>query len=442
MSSIQKIKHLSWRAGFGLSPSQWAKTVSNPSLPSFQQSLFQPSKELDTLSNELDYYSSSDMSMMSNQEKNQMNRQNSLKLTGAWIEDMAHHPTNSLHEKMTLFWHGHFACRILIPNVLVNHLQTIRKNALGNFRDLVLGIAKDPGMIRYLNNQQNRKRSPNENFARELMELFTIGRGNYTEMDIKEAARSFTGWSSNREGRYIFRPFIHDNDIKEFMGKKGNFNGDDIVDILLEKKETAQFICTKIYKYFVNQIVDLEIIEQLTDRFYASDYDIQDLMQSIFTSEWFFAEKNVGTKIKSPIELLVGMSRSLGIKLENKLSWTFFQRALGQQLFIPPNVAGWPGGKAWIDNSTLMTRLSLINVFMDGVKNARFKFAPAINISELENSVMGYNTKDKVSYLKTYFFNHENAVNEETTHRILRASTDELSRMVRILLSVPEYQMC
>ena len=184
------------------------------------------------------------------------------------------------------------------------------------------------------------------------MELFTLGRGNYTENDIKEAARAFTGWSSEFKGEFVFRRFQHDYGEKTVLGKTGNFDGDDVLDIFLSQKQTAKFITQKIYKFFVNDNVDEEKVNWLADRFYQSNYDISKLMEDIFTSDWFYDEKNIGSKIKSPIELMAGIQRMLPMKLENEEALTFLQRALGQILFYPPNVAGWPGGKTWIDSST------------------------------------------------------------------------------------------
>ncbi|MGH2647009.1 MAG: DUF1800 domain-containing protein, partial [Ginsengibacter sp.] len=214
-------------------------------------------------------------------------------------------------------------------------------------------------MLSFLNNQQNKKQHPNENFAREVMELFTMGRGNYTEEDIKESARAFTGWGFNLHGEFIDRPFVHDNGKKTFLGKTGNFNGDDIIDILLEQKPTANFITKKIYRYFVNDNPDAEKIEWLANRLYQSGYDIQKLLNDIYTSEWLYDDRNIGNHIKSPIELLAGIRRMIPMELDKPEVQLLFQRALGQILFYPPNVAGWPGGKNWIDSSALMLRLRI-----------------------------------------------------------------------------------
>jgi uncharacterized protein (DUF1800 family) len=275
-----------------------------------------------------------------------------------WLDEMINSEAQ-LREKVALFWHGHFACRVINSYFQQQLLDVIRVNALGSFKDLLRGVSKSAAMLQFLNNQQNKKQHPNENFAREVMELFTMGRGNYTENDIKEAARAFTGWGFNLSGDFVFKKNQHDNDNKTVLDKTGNFDGDDVINILLEQKQTAQYIAKKIYKFFVNENVDAEKVEWLGNRFYQSDYNIKNLLEDIFTSDWFYAEKNIGTKIKSPIELLAGVRRFLPMEMNNDQAQLLFQRTLGQVLFYPPNVAGWPGGKAWIDSSTLMLRLRI-----------------------------------------------------------------------------------
>ena len=275
-----------------------------------------------------------------------------------WLTNMVNSKAQLRH-KLTFFWHGHFACRsrnALFSQQLFNIIQ---QNALGNFGTMLRQVSKSPAMLQFLNNQQNRKGHPNENFAREVMELFTIGRGNYTEADVKEAARAFTGWSFDKNGAFIFRPILHDNFAKNVLGNTGNFNGDDVLDIILKKPETAYFICKKIYQFFVNENIDEILIKKLATNFYNNNYEIAPLLEEIFTSEWFYEQKNMAIKIKSPIELIVGIRRFLPLELENDEVQLLFQKVLGQLLFYPPNVAGWPGGRSWIDSSTLMVRLQI-----------------------------------------------------------------------------------
>jgi uncharacterized protein (DUF1800 family) len=230
---------------------------------------------------------------------------------------------------------------------------------LGNFGELLTAVSKSPAMLQFLNNQQNVKAHPNENFAREVMELFTMGRGHYSETDIKEAARSFTGWAYEGDGSFVFREKRHDNGQKTLLGKSGNFNGDDVLKILLDQKETARYITTKIYRYFVSENLDEANVNKLADKFYSSGYDIGALMQYLFNADWFYDASLIGTRIKSPVELLVGLRRTVPVEFEREEVMLSFQQVLGQVLFYPPNVAGWPGGRNWIDSSSLMYRMQL-----------------------------------------------------------------------------------
>ena len=279
----------------------------------------------------------------------------------AWLNLMINSKAQ-LREKMSFFWHGHFACRSNNAYFSQNLVNIVRSNALGNFGEMLKAVSKMPAMLQFLNNQQNRKGKPNENFAREVMELFTLGRGNYNEKDIKEAARSFTGWGFDKTGEFAFRKNVHDDADKTFMGQTGNFDGDDILNFLLKKPETATFITKKIYRYFVNENVDETKIKYLSSRFLKNDYDIAKLLEDIYTSEWFYEPQNIGNKIKSPIELLAGIRRYLPLTLDNDDAQLLFEKVLGQTLFYPPNVAGWAGGKSWIDSSTLMVRLQIPQV--------------------------------------------------------------------------------
>ena len=253
----------------------------------------------------------------------------------AWLGQMVN-SQQQLREKMSLFWHGHFASRTVNIFYQQKLLDIIRSNALGNFGDLLKEVSKSASMINFLNNNQNRKDHPNENFAREVMELFTLGRGNYTENDIKESARAFTGWGADIKGDFLFRERQHDGGSKTFLGKTGNFNGDDILQIILEQKQTARFITRKIYRYFVNTDIDPDKIEWLANRFYQQQYNIESLMTDIFTSDWFYAEKNIGAKIKSPVELLVGIRRTLPMQMIMKQCNCCCSVCWGRYFFIRP----------------------------------------------------------------------------------------------------------
>ncbi|MDQ6764286.1 MAG: DUF1800 domain-containing protein [Bacteroidota bacterium] len=370
-----KNQHLLWRAAFG-PMAENATQLQEISQEDLYQLLIKTSSkkpvQFDIARNLVDglVKGVQDLGQMQKLDKDQkkMLRKQSVEdlknLNLTWLSEMINSEAQ-LREKMSFFWHGHFACRVVNIYFQQQLLNIVRENALGNFGELLREISKSPAMLSFLNNQQNKKQHPNENFAREVMELFTMGRGNYSESDIKEGARAFTGWGFNLKGEFVERPFFHDTESKTFLGKKGNFNGDDIIDILLEQKQTSKFITQKIYKYFVNDKPDAEKIDWLAARFYQSNYDIQSLLNDIYTSDWFYDDKNIGTRIKSPVELLAGIRRLIPMQLEKPEVQLLFERALGQILFYPPNVAGWPGGKNWIDSSALMLRMRIPQILTD-----------------------------------------------------------------------------
>lgn len=364
LNEKDKIKHLYNRAGFGLSVNDWqTKSDWKKSLDVLFKS---PSNyhSLQTISLAEVEATKAKMRTMRKEDVKDLKKflkQNVSELNNLWLQEMIDGEAQ-LREKMALFWHGHFACRSLNPYFDQQYLDIIRKNSLGNFSVLLNEISKTPAMLQFLNNQQNKKDHPNENFARELMELFTIGRGNYTEQDVKEAARAFTGYGFDKTGEFKFRIQQHDFGTKIFFGKSGSFTGDDILQIILKKNECAYFITKKIYRFFVNDNPDETIVKQLAKHFYESNYDIKGLLKEIFSSDWFYDEMNIAAKIKSPIELLVGLSRIIPIDFENEQSPLFIQRSLGQVLLNPPNVAGWPGGRNWIDSSSLLFRMRLPQV--------------------------------------------------------------------------------
>mgnify|MGYP000050063157 CR=1 FL=1 len=214
----------------------------------------------------------------------------------AWIDRLVK-PEALLRERMTLFWANHFVCREDNSVFAEKFNNTLRQHALGNFRSFTKAISKEAAMINYLNLKQNRRQNPNENFARELMELFMLGNGHYTEKDIQESTRAFTGYSHDFFGNFVLRKRLHDYNDKTFFGRTGNFSGDDIIDIILVEKQCARFVCENIYRYFVNETIDDAHVDAMVDNFYPS-YDIENLMRYVFMSDWFYDEDNIGNKIK------------------------------------------------------------------------------------------------------------------------------------------------
>jgi len=372
------LQHLLWRFGFGPNSRDWATWSALPQrdwwarLKSDSAAAPAPFDVADNAIKglvmgigELGKQEKRELTKEQKQKVRKQSREDLKSLNLLWLNEMSESQAQ-LREKIALFWHGHFASRNI--NILYQQqlLQIVRQHALGNFGDLLREASKSAAMLAFLNNQQNKKEHPNENFAREVMELFTLGRGQYTETDIKEAARSFTGWGFKLDGSFVFRRRDHDAGSKTILGKTGPFDGDDVLKVLLEKRETAYFITRKLYRFLVNETdFPEERIVRLGNRFYDSGYQIMALLDEIVGSTWLFEEANIGTKIKSPIELWVGIRRTLPMQLDNPQAQLVLQRALGQILFYPPNVAGWPGGQNWIDSTSLMFRLRIPQMLLD-----------------------------------------------------------------------------
>lgn len=264
-----------------------------------------------------------------------------------------------LEEKLTIFWHGHFATeqeKVRDYRLMLKQQEMLRRNASGNFRDLLIGIARDPAMLIYLDNRKNVKGHANENFAREIMELFALGIGNYTEDDIKEAARAFTGWT-NFGPEFQIKPELHDTGEKTVLGKKGNFDGEDVIDILLEQEACAKFITAKLYRFFVREDLSPELNEALAASLRQKKYEFKPLLKQIFLSRDFYSSASVGTHIKSPTEYLISTCRKLGLKeIPGTPQFNVAVARLGQDLGNPPNVKGWDGGRTWLNPSTLLER--------------------------------------------------------------------------------------
>ncbi len=466
VSNQRKLQHLYLRAGFGASITEINKSLDKPISKSVEE-LFYNSKTF----TDLGLNKESDLKKIGKekgQKKVKAARENIESLNIGWIEKMTNE-NDQLREKMTFFWHGHFACRSTDPLFTQNQNNTLRENALGKFGDMLMKVSKDPAMLQFLNNQQNRKSSPNENFAREVMELFTLGRGNYSESDIKEAARAFTGWSFNQTGEFNFKENVHDSGEKTVLGKTGNFTGEDIINILLEKKRTAEFITNKIYVFFVNENINTEITKELSKKFYESDYDIEGLMKSIFLSDWFYSDENIGTKIKSPIELLVNMIKSFNIKFRNPKPLLNLQKVLGQMLFYPPNVSGWAGGKNWIDTSSLMYRLKLPElIFKSAELEFDYKEDPpemgevykelsnleklqykkmdsSANLSYYISEFLKYNKNELIDRLCEYLIQKELSSEAKSVITFYEDDSNKenlIESLTLRIISLPEYQLC
>ncbi|MEQ8660657.1 MAG: DUF1800 domain-containing protein, partial [Gammaproteobacteria bacterium] len=264
-----------------------------------------------------------------------------------------------LEEKMALFWHGHFATsedKVRDYRKMLQQLELFQRAGLGNFRSLLVAVAQDPAMLAYLDAGVNVKGSPNENFAREIMELFTMGVGNYSEHDIREAARAFTGW--NFVGTAFHAdPALHDDGPKTFLGETGNFDGIDVIDRILAHPATPAFIAAKLYRFFVREELDPALEAALAARLVELDYEIAPFLETLFMSQDFHAAAVRGTRIKSPVEFVISTYRKLGLTdLPGAPDFNLVTGALGQRLMHPPTVAGWSYGRSWITPSLLIER--------------------------------------------------------------------------------------
>ncbi len=273
-----------------------------------------------------------------------------------WAYRMASSPT-PLREKLTLFWHGHFATsdeKVENTSFAHNQIETLRSLALGNFRDLVMAMAKDPAMLVWLDGQTNTREHPNENFARELMELFTCGIGNYTEADVQQAARAFTGWG--RDGRkFAFKVDEHDSGTKKFLGKSGHFDGGDMIDILIQQSATAKFLARKLLRFFAHPEPADDVVEEAAGALERTRLDIKWFLRELFLSEYFHSDVCYRARIASPAELVIGTLRTLKIRWPAQRTVGHLDE-MGQILFVPPNVKGWDGESRWINSSTWAAR--------------------------------------------------------------------------------------
>jgi uncharacterized protein (DUF1800 family) len=286
----------------------------------------------------------------------------------SWMTRMLY-TQRPLQEKMVLFWHTHFATassKVRGANLMLNQLQLFRDNALGNFETLLQQVTRDPAMLIWLDNNQNRKGRPNENYAREVMELFTVGIGNYTDDDVKQAARAFTGYTTSRQGVFSFNPDQHDDGDKTFMGITQNWNADDILATLVRHPATARFLTTKLFRFFVYDTPDPSTIDRLAATYTSSGFDIRAVIRDMFTGPEFLSPQAYRGNVKQPADLVIGSLKALNVQnIGPDLPQA--TRRMGQDLLNPPDVSGWKGGDNWISATTLLERFN----FGDRLATAR-----------------------------------------------------------------------
>ena len=376
-----KVAHLLGRAGFGGTPDDIAR-LAGMRFEDAVEELLEYERISDEPFPEIDFSEVREMAQAladlrrggaaerevreASQQFRRANVQKFQEIRAGWVQRMLQ-TRRPLQEKMVLFWHGHLVSGF--PDVtsaehMAMQLALFRQMPTGSFKELILAISQDPAMLSYLDNNSNRKGKPNENYARELMELFTLGVGNFGEQDVKEAARAFTGWTF-AANEFVFRRNQHDDGMKTFLGRTGTFDGTDVIEILFAQPAAARHLPRKLFEFFAYQGPEEPVIDELAGIFRRSDWSVRAVLRVLFHSALFYSPKTVRAQVKSPVELVVGAVRALGVEVPPQA----LLRALdlmGQSLLYPPNVGGWPKGKGWINTATILIRYNFSELLLDG----------------------------------------------------------------------------
>jgi uncharacterized protein (DUF1800 family) len=403
----------------------------------------------------------------------QENRQHALEAQSWWFRRILGTKA-PLREKMTLFWHDHFATsikKVKQPVLMMEQNALFRKHAFGSFRELTQAIVRDPAMMLYLDTQSSSKSMPNENFAREVMELFTLGEGNYTEEDVREAARAFTGFRLNRmNGNVTQSVGAWDGGEKKIFGKAGKYNGRDVVNLIFEKDACARFMARKFWEFFAYESPVDSVIEDLANTFRKSNYEVKPVLRQIFLSREFYGERTMSSQIKCPVQYLVQLLKELEMN-EPPVGFPIMgQIQLGQVLFMPPNVAGWDWGKAWINTNTLLTRYNLAGSLTKGSSNDGRRGGDAMGgikgmkrlrrmaeagsskgpeFAKIASEAERHETEDLVDGLIDRFFcvpipskARQSFIAYADSKKGISFTDKELGELCHLMLSTPYYQLC
>jgi uncharacterized protein (DUF1800 family) len=361
-----------------------------------------------------------------------------------------------LREKLTLFWHGHFATSSRkVEDFFLMHQQceALRRLAWGNFRDLVLAVSRDPAMLVYLDGESSNKDHPNENFARELLELFTLGAGNYTERDVREAARAFTGWHRDNT-RFTFRAEAHDDGDKEILGRQGNLGGEDVIDALMAHPALPRFLARKLLVFFACPEPPAEVVEEAAGAFRAGQLGVKRFLTTLFQSKFFYGPQCRRTRIASPVECVIGACRSFGIRLAAQECRDHIT-AMGQELFAPPNVKGWDGERKWIHAGAWAARQAFgqrVGELASGTD-----FGPHLDVSALvpdevtdprkaadvlvQRVLEGALSKKKRAEVAAYLVAGDDGPRPDDFRKDGEFRAQKIREVVGVLLSLPEYQV-
>ena len=382
-----------------------------------------------------------------------------LRLQAWWAQRMIQTPRPA-QEKLTLLWHSHFATRhrdLRDSYLMYQQNQMFRTHANGSFAALAGGIVRDPAMIHFLNNNRNIARRPNENLARELMELFTLGEGNYTENDIREGARALTGYTV-RDNDFHFARGSHDLGRKTILGAAGWWDGDDFVQLLLRQEACARFVALKLYRHFVADVTDdwevlparnRRVVQQLADLLKRSEFQVAPVLTRLFKSRHFYDPQIIGQKIKSPAHLVAGAARAMRTPERDGRTLVRLLRAMGQDLFEPPSVAGWGGGRAWINTSTLLLRQNACAYLVVGHENANARrrqnsdYDPMVLFEDVEVP----EPRQAVDHLCDLMLGpHVTAERRALLYRFMdgraEVSSASVTALLLLITAMPEYQLC
>jgi uncharacterized protein (DUF1800 family) len=371
-----------------------------------------------------------------------------------WLQRMIQTP-RPLEEKLTLFWHGHFATsyRAVEDSYHLFAQNRLFRGNAQSFPRLLRGIIRDPAMLRYLNNNQNRKSSPNENLARELLELFSLGEGNYTERDIKQGARALTG-NTFDDDTFVFRENLHDNGVKQILGVRGSLDGDGLANAILRHQACAPFISTRLYRFFVADAPahprDLSgdhqtFVGAMAARLDKERFELAPVLKAVFRSNYFYSDAVVGQKIKSPTELVVGAVRTLGVPATDLKQLTDAMERMGQNLFMPPSVKGWDGGRAWINTATLFARQNTLAALISATRPAPYD--PRSVVPMLVEPGQPADPRAVAARLLELAIGRRDAHAVEVLAQAAEKSDDPVARpvlagMMTLITAMPEYQLC
>ena len=359
----------------------------------------------------------------------------------AWWANRMLYSANPLAEKMALFWHGHFAtsnAKVRSVRQMEAQNALFRRHALGSFRELLSDVARDVAMLVWLDGNANRRRQPNENFARELFELFSLGVGNYSERDIKEAARAFSGWHV-RKGEFWYNSLQHDTGDKTVFGETDNFDGGDIVELSLKQDAAPRYLAKKLLQFFVTPSPPDDAVAELAACIRKNDFAMRPVLQTLFSSAIFFASGSRHTIIKSPADFVLGTQRTLEARVNLRESVRLMAQ-LGQSLFEPPTVEGWKGGRTWINSATMLGRANFAAELTMGNR-----FGQIADPAEVAAQFGWHDSHDAVHYYVELLLSRDAQSAREAIEKYLAQATGPLSRRLRgvvhLLLTLPEFNL-